>query len=135
MSNADMLRYCDEALAWEAFGPVDIYFFESVKKILLGECSAVETPEENEEFSDIKNPVTSEELEPEYKKYPDVYYDNDEENENDDVDNSISEQEAFSNSIFSKGFFVIAPNEKKYKTRKPSENSEEKDDTSFTVKI
>ena len=29
MSTADMLQYCDEALAWEEFGPVDIFFFES----------------------------------------------------------------------------------------------------------
>ena len=28
MSTADMLQYCDEALAWEEFGPVDIFFFE-----------------------------------------------------------------------------------------------------------
>ena len=39
MSTADMLQYCDEALAWEEFGPVDIFFFESVKKILLGQCN------------------------------------------------------------------------------------------------
>ncbi len=139
MSNADMLRYCDEALAWEDFGPIDIYFFESVRKILLGECSAVEEPEENEEFSDVKRPVTSAELEPEYKKYPDVYYNNDGENktENADINNCVSEQEAFSSSIFSKGFFVIAPEGKKYRTRKPSEKSGEKKDdgTSFTVKI
>jgi hypothetical protein len=36
MSNADMLQYCDEALAWADFGPIDIFFFESVKRILLG---------------------------------------------------------------------------------------------------
>ena len=35
-------------LAWEEFGPVDIFFFESVKRILLGQCSAVEKPEEPE---------------------------------------------------------------------------------------
>ncbi len=29
MSTKDMLQYCDEALAWEEFGPVDIFFFES----------------------------------------------------------------------------------------------------------
>ncbi|MBR7083828.1 MAG: hypothetical protein IKI37_01430 [Oscillospiraceae bacterium] len=43
MSTKDMLQYCDEALAWEEFGPVDIFFFESVKRLLLGQCSAVET--------------------------------------------------------------------------------------------
>ena len=32
MSTADMLQYCNEALAWDDFGPIDIYFFESVKK-------------------------------------------------------------------------------------------------------
>ena len=38
MSTKDMLQYCDEALAWDQFGPVDIFFFESVKRILLGQC-------------------------------------------------------------------------------------------------
>lgn len=38
MCTKDMLQYCDEALAWEEFGAVDIFFFESVKKILLGQC-------------------------------------------------------------------------------------------------
>lgn len=36
MSTADMLQYCDEALAWEEFGPVDIFFFESEKRSCLG---------------------------------------------------------------------------------------------------
>ncbi len=137
MSNADMLQYCDEALAWEDFGPIDIYFFESVKKILLGESSAREEPEENGEFADIKRPVTSAELEPEYKNFPDVYYNNEDKSENNDVNECISEQEAFSNSIFSKGFFVIAPEGKKYRTAKPSEKSDERkdDNMSFTVKI
>ena len=31
MSNSDMIQYCNEALAWEELGPVDIHFFESVK--------------------------------------------------------------------------------------------------------
>lgn len=137
MSNADMLQYCDEALAWEDFGPIDIYFFESVKKILLGESSVKEEPEENGEFADIRRPVTSAELEPEYKNFPDVYYNNDEKSESDDVNECVSEQEAFSSSIFSKGFFVIAPEGKKYRTAKPSEKSDERknDNTSFTVKI
>ena len=26
MSTKDMLQYCNEALAWEEFGPVDIFF-------------------------------------------------------------------------------------------------------------
>lgn len=137
MSNADMLQYCDEALAWEDFGPIDIYFFESVKKILLGESSVKEEPEENGEFTDIRRPVTSAELEPEYKNFPDVYYNSDEKSESDDVNECVSEQEAFSSSIFSKGFFVIAPEGKKYRTAKPSEKSDERknDNTSFTVKI
>ena len=137
MSNADMLQYCDEALAWEDFGPIDIYFFESVRKILLGESSVKEEPEENGEFTDIRRPVTSAELEPEYKNFPDVYYNNEEKSESDDVNECVSEQEAFSSSIFSKGFFVIAPEGKKYRTAKPSEKSDERknDNTSFTVKV
>ena len=42
MSNADMIQYCNEALAWDDFGPIDTLFFETVKRILLGEISAVE---------------------------------------------------------------------------------------------
>lgn len=42
MSNADMLQYCDEALAWEDFGPIDTLFFETVKRILTGEIRAQE---------------------------------------------------------------------------------------------
>ena len=48
MSNADMLRYCDEALAWEDFGPIDTLFFETVKRILTGEIRA----QENEAFQE-----------------------------------------------------------------------------------
>ncbi|MDE7136962.1 MAG: hypothetical protein K2O29_00670 [Ruminococcus sp.] len=70
MSNADMLQYCDEALAWEDFGPIDIYFFESVKKILLGESSVKEEPEENGEFADIKRPVTSRNLNRNIRIFP-----------------------------------------------------------------
>ncbi|MCR5718777.1 MAG: hypothetical protein K6F80_07070 [Oscillospiraceae bacterium] len=64
MSTKDMLQYCDEALAWDQFGPVDIFFFESVKRILLGQCSAVEAPqpEEQDELKDIETPVPAEEL-------------------------------------------------------------------------
>ena len=135
MSNADMIQYCNEALAWEDFGFVDRYFFESVKKILLGECSASEdSDEENNNFSDIKRPVTSEELEPEYKNFPDEYY-IDKENKSPEK-KEISEEDAFSDSMFNKGFFVIAPEGQKYKTAKPSEKSEKKNDnTGFTVKI
>ncbi|MDE5564624.1 MAG: hypothetical protein K2I93_05665 [Oscillospiraceae bacterium] len=61
MSTEDMLQYCDEALAWDQFGPVDIFFFESVKRILLGQCPAIETPEEDE-LANVTTPVTAEEL-------------------------------------------------------------------------
>ena len=75
MSTADMLQYCDEALAWEEFGPVDIFFFESVKKILLGQCSAIEEPEEIiDDLLGIERPVTDDELAPDYDKYADEYY-------------------------------------------------------------
>lgn len=131
MSNADMIQYCNEALAWEDFGFVDRYFFESVKKILLGECSAIEkSDEENNNFSDIKRPVTSEELEPEYKNFPDEYY-IDKENKSPEK-KEISEEDAFSDSMFNKGFFVIAPEGQKYKTEKSGKKN---DDTGFTVKI
>ena len=65
MSTKDMLQYCDEALAWEEFGPVDVFFFESVKRILLGQCSAVEMPEEPEEpdeFAEVTVPIPAEEM-------------------------------------------------------------------------
>ncbi len=64
MSTKDMLQYCDEALAWDQFGPVDIFFFESVKRILLGQCSAVEMAESEEpdELANINQPITTEEL-------------------------------------------------------------------------
>lgn len=64
MSTKDMLQYCDEALAWDQFGPVDIFFFESVKRILLGQCSAVEAPqpEEQDELKDVSMPIPAEEL-------------------------------------------------------------------------
>ena len=45
MSNADMLQYCNEALAWEDFGPIDTLFFETVKRIITGEISAMEDDE------------------------------------------------------------------------------------------
>ena len=65
MSTKDMLQYCDEALAWEEFGPVDIFFFESVKRILLGQCSAVEMPlepEEPDELADVTVPVPADDM-------------------------------------------------------------------------
>ena len=105
MSTADMLQYCNEALAWDDFGPIDIFFFQSVKKILLGQCSAMEEPEE--EFGDlmgIERPVSDVELEPEYGKYADIYYG--EEGDDDIPDYSATaEDEAFSAEMFTGGFF------------------------------
>lgn len=81
MSNADMIQYCEEALAWEDFGPVDIYFFESVKKILLGESSQFESTEDfPNELMGIERPVRDIELEPEYHKFADIYYEEGDEN-------------------------------------------------------
>ena len=61
MSTDDMLQYCDEALAWDQFGPVDIFFFESVKWILLGQCPAIEAPEEDD-LAAVATPISAEEL-------------------------------------------------------------------------
>lgn len=131
MSNADMIQYCNEALAWEDFGFVDRYFFESVKKILLGECSALDdSGEENNNFPDIKRPVTTEELEPEYKNFPDEYY-IDKENKSPD-NKEVSEDDAFSDSMFNEGFFIIAPEGQKYKAEKSGTKNKDK---GFTVKI
>ena len=126
MSNKDMLNYCDEALAWEDFGSVDIFFFESVKKILLGECSIAEEPE-IDDLLGIERPVGSEELEPDYDKYADEYYDEEisEESENpadppaeekqesysvsveksDDITDVSEEMKIFADTIFADGFF------------------------------
>ena len=81
MSNADMIQYCNEALAWEDFGPVDIYFFESVKKILLGESSQFENTDNfPNELMGVERPVSDIELEPEYHKFADIYYEEGDEN-------------------------------------------------------
>ncbi|MDO4862612.1 MAG: hypothetical protein Q4A05_00475 [Ruminococcus sp.] len=75
MSNADMIQYCNEALAWEDFGPIDIFFFESVKKILLGQCSPIEQEEDfPNDLMGVERPVRDVELEPEYPKFADIYY-------------------------------------------------------------
>lgn len=105
MSTADMLQYCNEALAWEDFGPIDIYFFESVKRILLGQCSALEDPEDvTDDLMGIERPVRDVELEPEYGMYADIYYG--EEGDEDIPDYSRSpEEEAFGADMFSGGFF------------------------------
>ncbi len=52
MSNADMLQYCDEALAWPDFGPIDTLFFETVRRILTGEFSAQESLDNPETIFD-----------------------------------------------------------------------------------
>ena len=105
MSTADMLQYCEEALAWEDFGPIDIFFFESVKKILLGQCSATEEPEEViDDLMGIERPVRDVELEPEYDKYADIYYG--EEGDDDIPDYSRSkEDEAFDSVLSGNGGF------------------------------
>lgn len=108
MSTADMLQYCEEALAWEDFGPIDIFFFESVKKILLGQCSATEEPEEViDDLMGIERPVRDVELEPEYDKYADIYYG--EEGDDDIPDYSRSkEDEAFDSVLSGNGGFFGA---------------------------
>ena len=105
MSTADMLQYCNEALAWDDFGPIDIFFFQSVKKILLGQCIALEEPEEDpEDLMGIERPVRDVELEPEYGNYADIYYG--EEGDEDIPDYSATaEDEAFSAEMFTGGFF------------------------------
>ncbi|MBP5379307.1 MAG: hypothetical protein J6Y64_07180 [Ruminococcus sp.] len=106
MSTADMLQYCNEALAWDDFGPIDIFFFESVKKILLGQCSAMEAPEPyTDDLMGIERPVSDVELEPEYGNYADIYYG--EEGDDEIPDYSLTaEDEAFSAEIFGGGFFT-----------------------------
>ncbi len=113
MSTADMLQYCEEALAWEDFGPIDIFFFQSVKKILLGQCSALEEPEEViDDLMGIERPVRDVELEPEYDKYADIYYG--EEGDDDIPDYSCSkEDEAFDSIITGEGFFDAEAQENK----------------------
>lgn len=106
MSNADMIQYCDEALAWEEFGPVDIFFFESVKKILLGQCSPMDRPEDEiDDLMGIERPVTDDELAPDYDKYADVYYGEEGDDEVPDY-SSESDDEVFGGVMFSDGFFV-----------------------------
>ena len=106
MSTADMLQYCNEALAWDDFGPIDIFFFESVKKILLGQCSAIEAPEPyTDDLMGIERPVRDVELEPEYGNYADIYYSEEGDEEIPDYSRS-DEDEAFSAEIFGDGFFA-----------------------------
>lgn len=140
MSTADMLQYCEEALAWEDFGPVDIYFFESVKRILLGQCSAVEEQDDADfDLMGVERPVSDKELEPEYHKYADIYYN--EEGDDDIPDYSMSEEEeAFSDEIFGDGFFEASPEGDKPEHTLTDDNNAENGDKpvigqSFTVNI
>ena len=131
MSTADMLQYCNEALAWDDFGPIDIFFFQSVKKILLGQCSAMEEPEEVvDDLMGIERPVRDVELEPEYGLYADIYYGV--EGDDDIPDYSVSaEDEAFSSAMFTNGFFDEQKTEEKDKAEeKKTEVKEETDETS-----
>lgn len=106
MSTADMFQYCDEALAWEEFGPVDIFFFESVKKILLGQCSAIEEPEEIiDDLLGIERPVTDDELAPDYDKYADEYYYEEGSEESEVLDEMLTSANNFEAKIFNEGFF------------------------------
>ncbi|MBR6968645.1 MAG: hypothetical protein IKH78_08940 [Ruminococcus sp.] len=106
MSTADMLQYCNEALAWDDFGPIDIFFFESVKKILLGQCSAMEAPEDfGDDLMGIERPVSDVELEPEYGNYADIYYGEEGDEEIPDY-SATAEDEAFSAEMFGDGFFA-----------------------------
>ena len=138
MANADMIRYCDEALAWEDFGPVDIFFFESVKKILLGQCSAFEEPEEAD-LMGIERPVQDVELEPEYGNYADIYYG--EEGDEDIPDYSrTKEDEAFDSKEFEGGFFDDEKAEETEDKEKPADPEEKPaqaapGEGSFTIKV
>ena len=136
MSTADMLQYCNEALAWDDFGPIDIFFFQSVKKILLGQCSAMEEPEELvDDLMGIERPVRDIELEPEYGLYADIYYG--EEGDDDIPDYSVSaEDEAFSAAIFSEGFFdEQKPEDTEGKSSEDNEKHEETSGGGFTVNL
>lgn len=139
MSNADMLQYCKEALAWKDFGPVDIYFFESVKRILLGQCSPVEEQDDMiEDLMGVERPVSDRELEPEYHKYADIYYNEDGDDEEIPDYSMSEEEEAFSDEIFGEGFFE-APTEGDEPDHTMSdeggENEKSSAGQSFTVNI
>lgn len=145
MANADMIRYCDEALAWEDFGPVDIFFFESVKKILLGQCSAFEEPEEAD-LMGIERPVQDVELEPEYGNYADIYYGEEGDEEIPDYSRT-KEDEAFDSKEFEGGFFEEkteeraegeagpAPEESPKTEEAPSEEDPAAGSGSFTINV
>lgn len=135
MSTADMLQYCDEALAWEEFGPVDIFFFESVKKILLGQCSAMEEPEEYiDDLMGIERPVGADELAPDYDKYADEYYYEEGEEPSEERDAARTEENAFEAQIFNEGFFD-EKDEDEEKTSDTESSEKETSGGSFTVNV
>ncbi len=126
MSTADMLQYCKEALAWEDFGPIDIFFFESVQKIILGECTPFDMPENDiDDLMGIERPVTEEELAPDYDKYADEYY-YEENEEIAEADSEVHENnDAFSAQVFNEGFF----------DENGDENHPEENGDGFTVNV
>ena len=72
MSTMNMLRYCDEALAWDEFSEIDKLFFESVRKILLGQCAPTDISKSTRrDLMGIERPVEEYELEMEYNDYDD----------------------------------------------------------------
>ena len=76
MSTMNMLRYCDEALAWDEFSDIDKLFFESVRKILLGQCAPIDISEgARRDLMGIERPVDENELELEYEKYDNIFCD------------------------------------------------------------
>ncbi|MCQ2490016.1 MAG: hypothetical protein MJ079_00315 [Ruminococcus sp.] len=123
MSNADMIQYCDEALAWEDFGPIDIFFFESVKKILLGQCSAAEQEEDfPNDLMGVERPVQDIELEPEYDKFADIFYEEGDEELPDYTQVEADVEEAKEGEYFDG-------------EEKPEEQHSETEDGGFTVNI
>lgn len=139
MSTADMLQYCNEALAWEAFGPVDIFFFESVKKIILGQCSPMDKPEEEiDDLMGIERPVGADELAPDYDKYADIYYGDEGDDEVPDY-SSESDDEVFGDEMFSDGFFVVDDKDKAAEAEpeqaEQKNTPEESQEGGFTVNI
>lgn len=133
MNTADMLQYCKEALAWEDFGPVDIFFFESVRKIILGQCSPFDEPEnEINDLLGIERPVRDDELEPDYDKYADIYYTEDGEDELPDY-SSESDDAAFGSALTG-GFFSNEP-EEQAETEIQEDTAEDGSSPSFTVNV
>lgn len=134
MSTADMLQYCEEALAWEEFGPVDIFFFESVKKILLGECSAFEEPETLiDDLLGIERPVTDEELAPDYDKYADEYYYEEGAEDSEITDEMRANATSFEAKVFENGFFNAEGEDGEAPNAEKMDNSGESE--GFTVKM